>query len=87
MSSKAELKDVPPQSLTVTSYDWDYRVEYLRLLDADADGADWQEAIEIIFGFDVGADPERARRIHDSHLARAKWMTHTGYRHLLQPHH
>ena len=30
-------------------------------------------------------DPERAKRIHDSHLARARWMTENGYRHLLEP--
>ena len=29
---------------------------------------------------DFGA--ERARRIHDSHLARARWMTEHGYRQL-----
>ncbi|HIM44716.1 MAG TPA: DUF2285 domain-containing protein, partial [Alphaproteobacteria bacterium] len=26
-----------------------------------------------------------ARMVYDSHLARARWMTETGYRHFLRP--
>ncbi|TIM19959.1 MAG: DUF2285 domain-containing protein, partial [Mesorhizobium sp.] len=55
-----------------------------RLFDAARDGADWREAVEIIFGFDVDAHPERAKRIYDSHLARARWMSEVGYRYLIQ---
>ncbi len=55
------------------------------MLDADEEGADWREAVEIVFGLEPDADPGRARRIHDSHLARARWMTEKGYRHLLEP--
>ena len=56
-----------------------------RLLDAAAENADWREAVWIIFGIDPAAEPERARMVYDSHLARARWMTETGYRHFLRP--
>jgi hypothetical protein len=55
----------------------------LRLLDAADEGADWREAVRIIFGLDPINEPQRARIVYDSHLARARWMTQTGYRHLL----
>jgi hypothetical protein len=56
---------------------------YLRLLDADRDGADWREAVQILFGLDPEREPQRCRHMHETHLARAKWMSHTGYRQLL----
>lgn len=77
--------DQPPQTLRVNSYDERHFVTYLRLLDADADGAHWHEIVRVIFGLDPVVQQERARKVYESHLARAKWMTHTGYRHLLQP--
>ena len=59
------------------------RLQFEYVLDAAADGADWREAVAVIFGIDPAAEPERARRVHDSHLARARWMTEHGYRQLL----
>lgn len=75
----------PPETLRVNSYDERHFVTYLRLLDAAEEGACWREAVQIIFGIDPNAEPERARIVHDSHLARARWMTQEGYRHLLEP--
>lgn len=72
-----------PDSPQLTTYDEGHLVAYLRLLDADADGADWREVAGVIFGIDVAAEPERAKAMHDSHLARARWMTEVGYAHLL----
>ena len=77
--------DGPPLTDRVNAYDEAHLATYLRLLDADEEGADWRDAVRIIFGIDVEADPERARRIHETHLARARWMTEIGYRHLLHP--
>ncbi|MFA7504686.1 MAG: DUF2285 domain-containing protein [Burkholderiaceae bacterium] len=77
--------DRPPQTLRVNSYDERHFVTYLRLLDADAEGADWHEIVRVIFALDPIAEPVRARTVYESHLARAKWMTETGYRHLLEP--
>lgn len=82
--SKPLLDDGPPLTEQVNAYDEAHFSTYLRLLDADAEGVDWREATRIIFGINVAADPVRARRIHETHLARARWMTEVGYRHLLK---
>ena len=77
------VADLAPNSSVLTGYDEQHRVTYLRLLDADAEGADWQEVAQIVLRIDPELEPERARRAWDSHLARARWMTENGYRHLL----
>lgn len=82
--SKIAFLDTPPLTDRVNAYDEAHFATYLRLLDAAEEGADWREAVAVIFGLDPEAEPERAKRIHDSHLARARWMTETGYRHLLE---
>jgi len=79
------FQDRPPEGDRLTAYDESHLAAYIRLLDADAEGADWREAVQIIFGFNPDSDPDRARIIHHSHLARARWMTTTGYRELLRP--
>lgn len=81
--SKPDLLDIPPGRDALTDYDRAHIKLYIRLLDAEAAGASWQHAATVLFGLDPVREPERARRIHDAHLARAHWMTHTGYRHLL----
>jgi hypothetical protein len=81
----ALFEDRPPDRPHLTTYDERHLVEYLRLLDAAEDGADWREAVQIIFGLDPAREPDRARIVHDSHLARARWMTETGYTYLLRP--
>lgn len=83
--SKPAFEDSPPLTDRVNAYDEAHLAVYLRLLDAAEENADWRDVAEIVFGLDVAADPERAKRIHDSHLARARWMTENGYRHLLEP--
>lgn len=82
--TKTGLLDAPPESPVLTEYDREHMKEYIRVLDAAADGADWREAVALIFEIDPQAEPERARRVHDSHLARARWMTELGYRLLLE---
>lgn len=79
-----KILDRPPDEPTVTEYDLAHKVIYLRLLDAAADKADWREASRLILGLNPARDPDRAKRIHDSHLARARWMTEAGYRDLLR---
>ena len=79
------FEDRPPDSDKLTAYDERHFATYLRLLDAENEGADWREAVRIIFGLAPGREPERARDIYDAHLARAHWMTRAGYRHLLRP--
>ena len=81
---KLTFAEEPPLTDRVNSYDECHLVTYLRLLDADREGASWQEAVRIIFDIDPEADPDRAKRMYDTHLARARWMTVAGYKHLLQ---
>lgn len=79
-----DLRDTPICDREVTEYDHAHLQAYLRLLDAAAARADWREAASLILGVDVQDDPERARRIHDVHLERARWMASAGYRDLLR---
>jgi Uncharacterized conserved protein (DUF2285) len=79
------FEDRPPDSAELTAYDERHLATYLRLLDADEEGADWKEAVQIIFGLDPDREPQRARIVYEGHLARARWMTQSGYRHLLHP--
>jgi hypothetical protein len=78
------LSDTAPKANVLTSYDEQHLVTYLRLLDAEEEGADWREVARIVLHIDPAREPERARRAWDSHLARARWMTESGYRHLLR---
>lgn len=76
-------RDSPPKSDGLTDYDRSHLKLYLQILDATADNIDWREVVRVLFNIDPEKEPERARQIHDSHLARARWMTTTGYRLLL----
>lgn len=82
--TQEKLLDEPPESAVLTDYDRAHTTLYLRLLDAAADGADWREAVSVLFDLDPARDPKHARHVHDTHLARARWMTEHGYRQLLQ---
>ena len=68
----------------LTAYDEQHLVTYLRLLDAAAEAADWREVARIVLHIDPDRQPERARHVWESHLARARWITHSGYEHLLR---
>jgi hypothetical protein len=45
----------------------------VRPLDAEADGAEWDEAALLVLSIDPIREPARAHRVWESHLARAKW--------------
>ena len=77
--------DAVPQTEALTPYDEEHLPLYLRLLDAEADGADWREVAKIVLEIDPKVDPDRAKAAWESHLARAKWMIDRGYRKLLPP--
>lgn len=83
--TKEEHLDEPPSGASLTAYDLSHLKLYLRLLDADADGADWHEVTQALFGLDATAEPKRAFKVHAAHLARAKWMTENGFCELLGP--
>jgi hypothetical protein len=73
-----------PVADVLTAYDQEHLVTYLRLLEAETDGADWKEVARAVLHLDPDREPARARRSWESHLSRAHWMTEHGYRHLLR---
>lgn len=79
-----DVADDAPTASVPTGYDEEHLVTYLRLLDAEADGADWKEVARIVLHLDPAQEPDRASRAWRSHLARARWMTEHGQRHLLR---
>lgn len=79
-----EVDDVAPSGNIVTAYDeWHY-VTYLRLLDASRDGADWQEVARVVLHRDPVTEEVRSRRCWETHLARAQWLSGSGYRRILE---
>lgn len=78
------LDDVP-WSDGLTAYDHAHLAVYLRLLDAEADGAAPDEMARVVLGIDPVKEPRRAQEALTSHLRRARWMTERGFKHLLEP--
>jgi len=78
------IADAAPTEAQVTDYDRMHLTTYLRLLDAAAEGAPWEEVAHIVLGLDPALEPDRARKAHETHLARARWLTEHGYRELLR---
>jgi len=79
-----DVADTAPSDSALTVYDEEHIITYLRLLDADAEGADWSEVARVVLHLDPEHESDRARRAFESHLSRAKWMTEHGYRLLLR---
>jgi hypothetical protein len=79
-----DVADAAPDDPVLTIYDEQHLVTYWRLLDAEADGAEWKEVARIVLHIDPDREPARARHAFDTHLARAKWMADHGYRDLLR---
>jgi len=48
--------DIAPTGDEFTEYDRTHVKLYLRLFDADADGADWREVAKVLFGIDPARD-------------------------------
>lgn len=76
------IADEAPTGDTVTVYDEQHLVVYLRLLDASAEGLSAADMASIVLGIDPAREPERARNAVASHLQRAQWMTESGHRQL-----
>ena len=53
-----DVADAAPTDSVLTAYDEQHLVTYLRLLDADAAGADWREVARIV----IHIDPDRFMR-------------------------
>ncbi|MGX5805281.1 DNA -binding domain-containing protein [Bradyrhizobium sp. Arg314] len=78
-----EVADVAPSTSVLTGYDEERLLTYIRLLDAAAENADWREVARIVLHIDPAKEPERAFKAWETHLARARWMTTSGYKYLL----
>ena len=73
-----------PSGPVLTAYDEEHMITYMRVLDVDQQGAGWREVSRIVLRIDPDTEAHRARRVFESHLSRARWMTEQGYRHLLR---
>jgi type VI secretion system activator RovC-like protein len=82
-----DVADQAPTADALTGYDQEHLVTYLRLLDAEADGADWREVARVVMHIDPAHEPTRARSTWESHLRRAVWIVEHGYLDLLGPLH
>ena len=80
----APVADEAPTVPELTDYDRQHLVTYLRLLDAETAQANPEEVMRLVLRIDPRKEPERARRAYETHLARAQWMTKTGYHHVLR---
>ena len=78
------VADEAPTAPMVTDYDKAHLKLYLRLLDANAEGAAWEQVARLLLDIDPVAERDRALRRHETHLARARWMTERGYLDLLK---
>jgi len=66
------VADEAPHADALTSYDQEHFITYLRLLDADAEGADWTEVARIVLHIDPAHEPER--RAAPGRVTRARQM-------------
>ena len=73
-----DVADVAPNETALTAYDEQHVVTYVRLLQAEGEGADWREVARVVLHMDPDREPDRARSAYQSHLARAKWVTEQG---------
>ena len=84
ISPTPDVADFAPDDPLLTAYDRQHVTTYVRLLDAEASGADWREVARLVLGKDPDAHHDRALAAFETHLARAKWMASHGYRELLR---
>jgi len=73
-----DVADAAPADQILTAYDERHLVTYMRLLQAESEGADWMEVARIVLHIDPRRELDRARRAYQSHVARAKWVTEQG---------
>jgi hypothetical protein len=66
MTQPEPIAVVAPVEPFLTGYDMAHLGTYLRLLDVDADGADWREAARIVLNLDPEKDRDRTKRVEPS---------------------
>jgi hypothetical protein len=78
-----DVADIAPTG-PLTECDEEHAVTYMRLLDAEAEKADWREVARIVLYIDAEMEADRARRAYESYLARAKWVSRWRCREILR---
>lgn len=79
-----EFADRAPRDSALTDYDRANLVTYLRLLDAEAAGAGWEEAARVVLRADPDRGRDAARLQYETHASRARWMANEGYLELVR---
>ena len=69
------VADAAPADQILTAYDEQHVVTYMRLLQAESQGADWMEVARVVLHIDPVREPDRARSASHGQLARGKWLT------------
>ena len=59
-----DVADAAPNEPTLTAYDEQHVVTYVRLLQAEGEGADWREVARIVLHIDPEREPDRARNAY-----------------------
>jgi hypothetical protein len=77
-----DVADEAPTVGIITPYDEAHFVTYVRLLDAEAEGADWREVSRIVLHRNPDADSDRTHRCWETHLKRAQWVVEHTASHL-----
>jgi hypothetical protein len=57
------VADTALSDSVLPAYDEEYLITHLRLLDADAKGADWREVTRVVLHLDAEQESDRARRV------------------------
>jgi hypothetical protein len=71
--------DAAPSGAEITDYDHEHIMLYYCLLDRKERRRDWRETVQAFLDINVAREPERARRVYDSHLARATTLSELPY--------
>ena len=75
--------DLAPTADSITDYDRRHLITYLMLLDAVKDGIDPADCAREILQIDPWPNPTGRAGPRESHLARARWISQSGYQQLL----
>ena len=68
-----DVADLAPAEPVLTPYDHEHVVTYMRMLDADAEGADWRDVSRIVLHIDADQDVQRAKRALVTSRVRSGW--------------
>lgn len=78
------VADVVESPDAITLYDQQHFITYARLLDAEAQHADWRDVARLVLRLDPESNPDEARRCWQAHLDRAKWIVTTGVKQMVE---